>query len=202
MPTISTCPSCDKKLKTPDGAEGRKLRCPGCSAALLITEDGLVPAEATPKPSKSRSGPRQEEEDEKPRRGRRRDEDEDEEEERPRRARKGGGIPLWVWLTGGGVLGAGLLILIFVLVLGGGGNKFDKIKEGMTDKEVTSLLGEPTTGDTKLVGVWYYPPLKKDDLSNFEKLGRVKEVMTINFKDGKVKSINRIKASDMKNMMK
>ena len=41
MPTISACPSCDKKLKTPDDAEGKKIRCPTCKTMLVITEDGL-----------------------------------------------------------------------------------------------------------------------------------------------------------------
>jgi len=203
MPTISACPNCDKKLKTPDGAEGRKLRCPGCQAALVITEDGLAPAEGAVKARKGRAASRDDDyEDEAPRRSRRRsDDDEDDyEDEAPRRRsrkRSGGGIPMWVWLTGGGVLAAGLIILLLVLLLGGG-NKFGKIKEGMTSKEVTDILGEPTTGDAKTIGVWYYPALKKDDMMNLEKVAKTKEIMTIGFKDGKVKDIKRIKADDIK----
>src|SRR5215472_11973579 len=108
MPTISPCPVCDKKLKTPDGAPGRKLRCPGCNTVLILTEDGLTPAEEGAEPRKGRATPR--DEDEAPRRSRRRrdeDEEEEDEDEAPRRrSRKKGGIPMWVWLAGGGVLAA------------------------------------------------------------------------------------------------
>lgn len=36
MTSTSTCPLCDKTLNIPDGADGRRFRCPGCSESLRI----------------------------------------------------------------------------------------------------------------------------------------------------------------------
>jgi hypothetical protein len=194
MPTISACPNCDKKLKTPDGAEGRKLRCPGCQAALIITEDGLAPAEeVTAKPRKGRPSPRDEdEEDEAPRRSRRRDDEDDDEDEAPRRRsrKKAGplGLPMWAWLTGGGVLAVGLIVLVLVLVLGGG-NKFDKIKEGMSEDEVVKLMGKPDQsgglGNNKVLA-W--------------KSG--KKIIQVVLKDGKVATKNKLDLGELEKGLK
>src|SRR5437764_919780 len=35
---IHPCPSCDKKMRTPDDAEGKKLRCPHCQSMLVVAE--------------------------------------------------------------------------------------------------------------------------------------------------------------------
>lgn len=194
MPTISACPNCDKKLKTPDGAEGRKLRCPGCQAALIITEDGLASAEEAVKPRKGRAAARDEDyEDEAPRRSRRRSDDDDEgdEDEVPRRRsrkRSGGGIPMWAWLTGGGVLGVGLIILVLVLVLGGG-DKFEKIKEGMSEDQVVKIMGKPDQsggfGGSKVLA-W--------------KSG--KKIIQVALKDGKVVTKNKLDLGELEKAFK
>jgi len=143
MPLIFTCPNCDKKLRTPDEAEGRKLRCSGCGTVLVVTEEGLVPFEEEAKPRKGRGSVR-DDEDEPLRQRRRRNPEDEEEEDRPRRrARKRkSGIPLWVWIAGGSVVGVGIIVLVLVLTLGGGIGG-DKIKKGMTEKQVMDLLGKP-----------------------------------------------------------
>jgi hypothetical protein len=153
MPRISSCPHCDKKLKTPDDAVGRQIRCPACEEPLLITDDGLAAAEEEEKP---------------PRRGRPREED-----DRPRRSRKRKGVvPLWVWLAGG-VLAVGLVVVVAVLVVVLGGNRlnnsprglpgqqglgvlgqgdpleggFGQVQNGMTEQQVIDLLGRPIFHD-------------------------------------------------------
>src|SRR5262252_3444890 len=104
---VAVCPSCDRKLKAPEGAEGRKIRCPGCSATLLVSggELSLVPelATGTRAGRPERRGRPDDDEDDRPRRTRRSDPDEDDEEDRPRKRRRsgGGGIPVWVWIAGG-----------------------------------------------------------------------------------------------------
>src|SRR5262249_26009680 len=143
---VAVCPSCDRKLKAPEGAEGRKIRCPGCSATLLVSggELSLVPELATgTRGGRPERRARPDDEEDRPRRSRRSDPDEEDYEDRPRkRRRSGGGIPVWVWIAGGGgLLAVGGLVLVLVLVLGGGG--FDKIKEGMSEKEVTDIMGKP-----------------------------------------------------------
>ncbi len=172
MPTITTCPSCDGKLKTPTGAEGKKIRCPSCKVALLVAEDGesVTAADDTPAPGIRRTAPAAsaprggrggpvevEPEPEEPVRRVRvrripdRDEPEarDEPEEPPARKRKKKkrsqtSIPLWVWLSASG---AGLAILVggallFFLVLKKK-DGYDKVEIGMTAQQVIDLLGQP-----------------------------------------------------------
>ncbi|MCI0464376.1 MAG: GYF domain-containing protein [Gemmataceae bacterium] len=71
----------------------------------------------------------------------------DEPRPRPKRKKKGGsGLVLWLCLGGGGlVLVIGVVILLLVLL---GGSKvshdnFKKLKDGMTESEVTGILGSP-----------------------------------------------------------
>jgi Zn-finger nucleic acid-binding protein len=145
---VAVCPSCDRKLKAPEGAEGRKLRCPGCSATLLVSggELSLVPEPITgTRAGRPERRSRPDDEDDRPRRSRRSNPDDDDyEEDRPRKRRRseGGGIPLWVWIAGGGgLLAVGGLVLVLILVLGGGG--YDKIKDGMSETEVKDIMGKP-----------------------------------------------------------
>jgi hypothetical protein len=228
MPTISACPSCDKKLKTPEGGDGRKIRCPGCKTELVVTAAGLTlpdekngvrkerpsprdddrlrrdrpsPRDEDEAPRRSRRDEDFDEEDDRPRRSRRR---EDEEDDRPRRSRrdededlprrrsrkgKSGGVPLWVWLSiGGGVLTLTLIVVLLFVFIGGG----DKIKVGMTEAEVKAALGEPMVN---LMGraVYTDPPLKPEDLLNFEKQAKVKDVYLVIFEGGKVKKFKKTK---------
>jgi hypothetical protein len=192
MPTIAACPNCDKKLKTPNGAEGRKIRCPGCKATLIVTEDGLVADEEEVRPRKGRSG-RREEEDEAPRRSRRRADEEDEDERPRRRSRKrqGAGIPLWVWLTGGGVLAVALGVVLLVVLLGSG--KTGKIKKAMTEKEVNAVLGDPFFKEGSRA-LYFDPPVGRLETFRWEDAPKVKDVYLVTFEGGKVKEIKREKA--------
>jgi hypothetical protein len=100
MPVVHSCPGCDRKCKVPDGFEGKKMKCPGCQAVLLVTEDGLEIAQkqavqaAPAKPARKIEPPpdEEEEEEEKPGKPTKRkaieEEDEDEEEERKPKKRK------------------------------------------------------------------------------------------------------------------
>lgn len=182
MSTVSTCPSCDKKLRLSDDADGRKLRCPGCGTLLAFTEAGLVPFKEEVKPRKERSGER-DNEDERPRRQRRRDEEDDEVDRPRRRGRKRqGGIPVWVWVVSGSALGIGIIGLVLILVLGGGGqsSQYAKIQKGMTEQQVLDLLGESTQTHGDLSG---------GNKSRMWVSGGM--VIQVIFKDGKVKSKRR-----------
>lgn len=49
MPVSTQCPHCDAKLKVPDSASGKKVRCPKCSSPFRIeTEVIPIVAEAVP----------------------------------------------------------------------------------------------------------------------------------------------------------
>src|SRR5262249_39067662 len=131
------------------------------------------------RPQRKRRRDDDDDDDEDRPRSRRRDEDEDEEEDededRPRKKKKkkrrGGGIPMWVWFAGGGgILAVGLVVLL-IFVLGGSGNKFGKVKEGMTVQEVKDLLGTPTIdgiSNGNGAAVWYDPPVKPEELRSFD----------------------------------
>ncbi len=232
MPTIYPCPNCDKKIKVPDGTEGKKLKCPACQTLLLITEDGLEPAqkqsiqsapakaarkapppdeaedeeEEAPKAKKRKAIADEDDEDEpRPKKRKAVVDDDDEEDEKPRkkkRKKSGQGIPMWVWLAGGGGLVAVIGLVLFLFVFSGGSSKFNKITVGMSEKEVTDLLGEPTTGDAKLLGVvlFYYPPIDKKDNLDLVKMSNFKEVAKVYYENGKVKSVKKLtKAEVMKN---
>jgi hypothetical protein len=218
MPAVHECPSCDKKIKIPDGAEGKKLKCPGCQTSLLITEDGLELAQkqavqSAAKPTrkaaprdeddedepraKKRRGDDDEDDDDEPRSKKRRgDDDEDDEDDRPAKKRKKGGMPMWVWLAAGGGGVVVVLIILFVFVLGGGGTKFKEVKKGMTDKQVVDLIGPPMDGDTKTVGQWYNPKTTKGDLAAGKVLN-MKESLTVTFKDGKVENVIYFNIDDL-----
>lgn len=184
---VAVCPSCDRKLKAPEGAEGRKIRCPGCSATLLVSggELSLVPELATgTRAGRPERRARPDEEDDRPRRTRRSDPDEDDEEDRPRKRRRsgGGGIPVWVWIAGGGGLLAIGLIVVLVLVLTGGG--YDKIKEGMSEQQVKDIMGKP---DLELI-------IGGNGSMTWEKSGKV--IMVV-FQNGKVLKKDRIDPKEM-----
>lgn len=221
---ISICPSCDKKLKLPEGDEGRTIRCPGCKTELIVTADGLQlpeednrvrkdqPARRDEEDEPRRSRPRDEEdEDDRPRRSRRQDDededdgprrrsrrDEEDEDDGPRRrSRKGtgGGVPLWIWLSiGGGVLAITLVVVLLFVFMGG-----DKIKKGMTEAEVKAALGEPfmKIGNQ---AVYFDPPISGADLFNPEKLSKIKYVYAVEFEGGKVKDFQKEDPKSSKHM--
>src|SRR5262249_59815669 len=133
-----------------------------------------------------RRGRPDDDEDDRPRRTRRSDPDEDDEEDRPRKRRRsgGGGIPVWVWIAGGGGLLAIGLIVVLVLVLTGGGG-YDKIKEGMSEKEVRDIMGKP---DLELImgGNGSMTWTKSD-----------KEAIVVVFQNGKVLKKQRIDVKEL-----
>jgi hypothetical protein len=211
---VSACPNCDKKLKTPDDAEGRKIRCPGCQTMLVITEDGLE-EEARKGVKKAAAGPARkrvdDDDEDQPRSKRRRDDDDEEDDEprskrrsrddddeddddddddRPRKKKKKkGGIPLWVWLASGGG-GVAVIVLILVLFVFGGGGDFGKIKEGMSEDEVIKILGQPNVSfkmNGKLQGGRWLKP----------EASAPKEAIDVSFENGKVKKKERFTGKDM-----
>jgi predicted Zn finger-like uncharacterized protein len=126
MPTQSAvCPHCEAKLKVPETAAGKKIRCPKCNESFKVPADDEEPTAVAPKASAlkaKRARQRADDDDEEvARRGRsaREDDDEDEEPARKRRPRKSAGNQRRVWwivgssvglvLVAGGIV-AGLLI--------------------------------------------------------------------------------------------
>ncbi len=96
MPEIIPCPGCDKKIKVPDGAEGKKLKCPGCQAILLITEDGLEEVkkqgvQASVKKPAAKPPP-EEDEDAPTKAKRRKPADEDEVKDQPKAKRRNAAV--------------------------------------------------------------------------------------------------------------
>jgi phage FluMu protein Com len=58
MPITIQCPQCDKKLKVADTSAGKKVRCPACSAVILVPaaeESEHVPEGGTTETSKSKA---------------------------------------------------------------------------------------------------------------------------------------------------
>lgn len=51
---IVTCGDCSRKLKIPDSAAGKKIKCPGCQSVIRVPGDGSTPAP----PAKPSSAPR------------------------------------------------------------------------------------------------------------------------------------------------
>jgi hypothetical protein len=39
MPSIITCPECEKRFKGKPGLEGKRIRCPACSHAFIVPEE-------------------------------------------------------------------------------------------------------------------------------------------------------------------
>jgi hypothetical protein len=77
MPTVTTCKSCGKKLRIPDGMSATKARCPGCGAVISLVKTAITAEPPTSLP----------EEDESPRSQpdrKRRISDESDDDERPR----------------------------------------------------------------------------------------------------------------------
>jgi outer membrane protein assembly factor BamE (lipoprotein component of BamABCDE complex) len=148
MPIKATCSNCDRTYTLADAMAGRKLKCKDCGATFAA-------AAPAPRPRKPAAPPA---------------------DERPRKKaapRSGGGL-LW-WLVGSAaalfllcVAGGGVLA---VLIMMQPGNKatpenFAKLKHGMSEKDLTNLLGPPqpgaalnhpvTKGALDLpAGVWY-----------------------------------------------
>lgn len=157
-----TCPVCLAELKPAKPvAEGARVRCPKCKGAF--TAEGEPRAEEpVQEPLPSADAPPEEEpaealaadeEVEVPRR-RRSARGRDEEENRPRKRARKGGVPLSVWLAGGGVGlvllcgccgGAGMVLYNNVAGPNVSLASYNKIHKGMSEAEVTKILGAPTS---------------------------------------------------------
>lgn len=110
MPQLVSCPNCLSKLRVPDTALGKKVKCPGCGGVFATALDPPPPVEEDEadngyeteqerrkRPRTEEEGPASErarsrrrtddDEDDRPRR-RRRDEEEDEERPRKRKRKK------------------------------------------------------------------------------------------------------------------
>jgi uncharacterized protein len=60
MPISATCPTCGTKLKAPDTAMGKKIKCPKCASLIPIAAEGdeAASAVATTPSSKGKAKPR------------------------------------------------------------------------------------------------------------------------------------------------
>jgi len=159
-----TCPSCGREYNLADTMEGKKVRCKDCEETFTVGDSGRAGVVSADTRRQRASAPRDrdDEEDDRPR-GRRRDRDEDEEtrparrrerrdeeDDRPRPRRRkqsgsGGGLVLALSL-GGGLLVVGVVVVLLFTFLGGKftPEKFAQVKAGMSEKEVTDLLGRPS----------------------------------------------------------
>lgn len=118
MSTLVICPECQRKLRVPESAAGKSMRCPGCKAVLpgskktSTEETEETSAKAVQRETREAASARP-----SPRKSVRKTEAFDDEEDRPRRkrtrTRQGMPAGLIYALIGGG----GLLILL--LVIGG-----------------------------------------------------------------------------------
>jgi LSD1 subclass zinc finger protein len=126
MPIAVVCSTCSARLNAPDGAAGKKVKCPKCQTPIVVpdlqpmqfevVEDEPAPARRPAgKPSRVKAAV---EDDDRPRRKRRSEEEEDDEDDddRPRKKkrRKGGDEEGGVSMTRNIVMGIVLIILIAV----------------------------------------------------------------------------------------
>lgn len=54
MPLTISCPNCPTKLKVPDDAGGRRVKCPKCGSVLTVPGGAAAQAESGPQPSPAR----------------------------------------------------------------------------------------------------------------------------------------------------
>src|SRR4051812_40056649 len=102
MPTLVTCPSCNRPLRVPDSLLGKRVQCPNCGTTFTADADAGTPTAApeqeAPRPAPP-IPPEEEYEEERPARRRRpaREEEDyeddeppedDYDEDRPRRRRR------------------------------------------------------------------------------------------------------------------
>ncbi len=126
-PIRFSCEDCGKSIQTKAEHAGKKTKCPGCGAVVVIPSaaGAATAAFRSDKPAPRRSRVAVEEDDED-----RRDEDEDRqdedrEDERPGRrkkkaVRRGGGAKVWILVAVGGLLLAGAGLGAWLLFFRGG----------------------------------------------------------------------------------
>ena len=50
-PILVSCPQCQKQIKAPPEAQGKKIRCKGCGNTFAVQAEAAAPAQAKPKPA-------------------------------------------------------------------------------------------------------------------------------------------------------
>jgi predicted Zn finger-like uncharacterized protein len=91
MPLVIACPSCKAKLKAPDNAIGKAVKCPSCGTAIAVRDPGVIP-DTVPhnprQPAAKAAAPRRPapEDDDDDRSSRSRGRAEPEEDDRPRKS--------------------------------------------------------------------------------------------------------------------
>ncbi len=48
MPEVTTCPQCRRRIRMPESALGRRVKCPGCGAPFVAGEEKLAPVTVVP----------------------------------------------------------------------------------------------------------------------------------------------------------
>lgn len=160
---VVICAACNGKMKAPDEAAGKKVRCPRCKAAVAVPSGEEPQEEAAPEqdvpemPTVVRRVVAQHvpDRDESPA-PRRRDDDryQDPLPRRRRKSRSSGGSS-----AGCGVAAVVLVVLAVLFVVGGvagvvglywfggmqglAGTLGDRVRKGMTEQEVEAVLGPP-----------------------------------------------------------
>jgi hypothetical protein len=131
MPIQTTCPHCDKDYSLPDTAAGKTFRCKGCG------QNFAAPA--------ARSGVKTS------RAGAPRKKVADAEAVAQKPARKGGAL-FWVLGLGAaavlflGCAGVGVVAAVFLWPSKATPENFARVKAGMSEKDVTDLMGPPAQG--------------------------------------------------------
>jgi hypothetical protein len=137
MPSVVNCPSCERRLRVPEGLVGEQVKCPTCGETFTADPDSPPPrrqeeeprpaARDTALPRPGRDDGDGEEPRPRPARSRRRDEDDSDEDHdrRPRRRRLGREKPGKVQAVGvmmliGGILA--IMLFVFLFLFGGIGS--------------------------------------------------------------------------------
>jgi predicted Zn finger-like uncharacterized protein len=173
MPIQIHCPACSQSYTLADSQAGKRVRCKSCSETFLVPAseqicDVVAVEEVVPQ--------------------RRRDFD-DEYDYRPRRRPvRSQGVPAWVWIVIGG---AAFLLLaggVVAIVLTVGGNKvtqenYNKLRDGMTEAEVRSILGRPTEETDPTTALGRHAMGSKNPLAAFQ--GFLPSAKVLVWKSGK-----------------
>jgi hypothetical protein len=137
MATVVECPGCVRNYQLPALELGQRFRCPHCRLLMVMSERGIKPAsyaiEGQPRPGAGRS------------QRRRRDRDDYDDYDG-----RGGAGRTVAWLVVGFLVVAGAAVALLAAFDwgrdfgSGGGEPFDRVREGMTQAEVVRLMGPPT----------------------------------------------------------
>jgi len=150
MPFTVVCPSCSARIKAPDTAVGKTVKCPKCSNPMIISASAPEPTPEVVEPVEVVESP--EPEEVAPRRRQRPRRDDDDSESRPRKKKSNKG--LIIGLSIGGVLlvslcccggGLGMYYGVFDSVVGNDKvtkANYDRLKVDMSQAEVEAILGK------------------------------------------------------------